>query len=89
MDTLERTPTDRQLLLLSMHAEGMTFVEIGREVHLSPRTVKADLRALRDMLPARSASHALAVCIGRGLLCVDGRTGKPFVPDQLDAIIAA
>lgn len=80
---VELRPRPRQLFVLALHAQGYTFEQIGEQLHLSQWTVKYDLDRLRELLDARSLTHCFTICIARGMLCVDGRVGKPFVPRDL------
>lgn len=86
MDAVQlNPPTPRQLELLVLHAEGMTFDEIGSAVHLSPFTVKFHLDELRRRTQAKNLTQAAIVCVAAGYLCVDGRARRPFVPTSLEA----
>lgn len=81
-------PSRRQLDILSLHAQGMTFREISETIYLSERTIRWHLDSLRSRLGARSLSNAVVICVARGYMCIDGRTGKPFVPDEFELIAA-
>jgi DNA-binding CsgD family transcriptional regulator len=84
----EAVPTRRQLDCLVMHAEGMTFEEIGRRIHIAPRTVESDLTKLRGVLKATSLSNALVRAVGKGYICVDGRACEAFIPDEFAPVAA-
>lgn len=71
MDTVQQ-PTPRQLEMLSLCARGFSREEIGRELYLSPWTVKVTLDEARGRLGARNVTHAVSLCIVRGYLLVDG-----------------
>lgn len=64
-------PTALQLQMICMCAAGKTREEIGRELILSPHTVKTYLDRLREMIGARNITHAVVICISRGYLHVD------------------
>lgn len=66
-------PTPRQLDVLALAALGYTREEIGRELFISPWTVKVDLDQLRARISARNVAHALSICLMLGLLQVDAR----------------
>lgn len=59
----------------------MTRQEIAREMHVSPWTVKEWFDNMRNLLCARNLPQAIALCIARGYLCVDGRTEKVYIPE--------
>lgn len=65
----EYQPSSRQLTILVMCARGHSRDEIGRELYIAPRTVKQDLDDLREGLEARNVTHALSICVVRGLVC--------------------
>jgi DNA-binding NarL/FixJ family response regulator len=79
---VEAPPTERQLQVLTLHARGMTFEQIGGAIGFSGRTVKEDLDRLRRALSARNLSQAIVVCLARGYICIDGRDCRLFVPEQ-------
>lgn len=80
-------PTDRQLHILSLCARGYSREDIGRELFISPWTVKVDLDRLRTKVGACNVTHALAICIGAGLLIVVGNLVS--VPsDELELVAA-
>lgn len=81
-------PTQRQLEILALHAEGLTRQEIGARLFLSPWTVRNQIVAVRERLGAENTLQALAICIARGYLCVDGRTERVYIPQPIDMIVA-
>jgi DNA-binding CsgD family transcriptional regulator len=76
-------PTQAQLRILVRAAAGMTRQEIADDLHYSPWTIKRRLAEAHELLGARNTPQALAICIARGYLCVDGRAEVLFIPDPL------
>jgi two-component system nitrate/nitrite response regulator NarL len=60
------SPREREILLLT--AEGRSAPEIGRELHLSPATVKWHLQSLYEKLGVSDRAAAVAVALRKGLL---------------------
>jgi len=60
--------TERERQVLSMIAEGRSTPEIGRELYLSPATVKTHLATLYDKLGVSERAAAVAEAMRRGLL---------------------
>jgi two-component system nitrate/nitrite response regulator NarL len=60
------TAREHQVLLLI--AEGLTAPQIGREIHLSPATVKTHLHTLYEKLGVSDRAAAVAEGMRRGLL---------------------
>jgi DNA-binding CsgD family transcriptional regulator len=77
--------TPRQLEVLSLYAVGKTHVEIGSELFISQNTVMTHLRDAREALGAENSTHAVTLCVARGLLCIDRRTESAYVPRPIDA----
>lgn len=69
VDVIE--PTPRQLTIIALCARGKSREEIGRALYISPWTVKVDLDRLREYIGARNVTHAVSICIVRGLLVVE------------------
>lgn len=65
-------PTLRQLRALSLCAQGWSYEDVGSELILSPHTVRMEIFRARESVKAKTTTHAVAICIGRGLLEVDG-----------------
>lgn len=61
----------------------MSRQEIGAHLFISPWTVKVQLDHLRQRIQARNTPQAIAICIARGYLCVDGRNDRVFIPEPL------
>ncbi len=73
MTSLERLdvpddPTDRQLEVLELVAEGKTNPEIAEELVVSCNTVKKHLAALCDRLQAKNRTHLVYEAIRQGHL---------------------
>lgn len=60
--------TAREAQVLRMIAEGLSAPEIGRQVHLSPTTVKSHLHTLYEKLGVSDRAAAVAEAMRRGLL---------------------
>lgn len=64
--------TERQLSVLALWSSGSTHDEIGVALHMPTPTVRKDIYALRETVGARSVTHAVAICVARGILFIDG-----------------
>ena len=60
--------SERERRVLELVAAGRTNEEIGREVHLSPATVKTHLRHVFDKLGAADRASAVAEGMRRGII---------------------
>jgi len=60
--------SDRELEILRMVAAGATNKEVGRQMYLSPDTVKSHLESAYRKLGVNDRAHAVAVAMRRGLL---------------------
>lgn len=60
--------TERERAILELVAAGRTNEEIGRQVHLSPATVKTHLRHVFDKLGAADRASAVAEGMRRGII---------------------
>lgn len=65
---ITRPLSERHLEVLRLAAHGYTAQQIGSKLFISFRTVRAHLREIRDRLGAQNTTHAVAICIARGLL---------------------
>lgn len=82
------TPSRRQLEVLALCAQGKTREQIAGILHISPWTVKDRIDGIRGRLGALTTPHAVALCIARGYLCIDGRDETVFIPEPFaDAVI--
>jgi two-component system, NarL family, nitrate/nitrite response regulator NarL len=60
--------TPRETEVLQLIAEGLSAPEIGRQIHLSPATVKTHLHTLYEKLGVSERAAAVAEAMRRGLL---------------------
>jgi two-component system nitrate/nitrite response regulator NarL len=60
--------TSREREILRLVADGLSAPDIGREIHLSPTTVKGHLHTLYDKLGVSDRAAAVAEAMRRGLL---------------------
>jgi DNA-binding CsgD family transcriptional regulator len=74
--------TPRQLEILALHASGMTYVEIGSELFISPRTVEITMAQAKARLNAINLTHAVVLAVSRGFLCLDSSSEEIFVPEE-------
>lgn len=65
-DEPQLTPREREVLHLI--AEGLSAPDIGRQIHLSPTTVKSHLHKLYEKLGVSDRAAAVAEAMRRGLL---------------------
>ena len=68
--------TPHQVRLLQLLADGHTQTAIARQLDKSPHTVKGQMQTLFEALGVHSATHAVALAYRRGILAVDGGTGR-------------
>jgi DNA-binding CsgD family transcriptional regulator len=62
------TLPNRHLECLRLVADGLSYAEVGRELHLSEATVKSYLNHARKRLRAKNTPHAVAIGYRTGLL---------------------
>ena len=62
------SPTPRELEVLAQVANGLSNVDIGRELHISEATVKTHLVHIFDKLGVSDRTAAVTRAIGKGLL---------------------
>lgn len=60
--------TRREMEILQYLAEGMTSVEIGKQLQISNHTVDWYMNGLQDKLKAKNRQHAVAVAFRHGLI---------------------
>ncbi|MGZ4276004.1 MAG: response regulator [Solirubrobacteraceae bacterium] len=60
--------TQRESEVLALIAEGLTAPAIGRQLHLSPATIKTHLRTLYEKLGVSDRAAAVAEAMRRGML---------------------
>jgi DNA-binding NarL/FixJ family response regulator len=61
-------PTERQLEILQLIADGFSNGEIARRLFITEETCKSHVRAMLGRLQARSRAEAVAIGFRRGLL---------------------
>jgi len=66
-------PSQRELELLELMADGLTDAEIAEKLSISAKTMRSRLHALRMKMQARTRTHVVAIAFRRGLLTVDRR----------------
>jgi DNA-binding NarL/FixJ family response regulator len=64
--------TPRELEVLLLLREGLTFIEIGRRLSITERTARAHVGAIKEKLGATNTAQAVAKGFERGLLRVTG-----------------
>lgn len=70
-------PSQRELELLSLMADGLTDAEIAEQLSISAKTMRSRLHSLRMKMQARTRTHAVAIAFRRGLLEVERRGRGP------------
>src|SRR5437899_4068387 len=70
-------PSQREMELLTLMADGLTDVEIAEKLSISAKTMRSRLHALRMKMQARTRTHAVAIAFRRGLLEVERRVREP------------
>jgi DNA-binding NarL/FixJ family response regulator len=60
--------SEREKLVLSRIADGMSNAEIGRELALAPDTVRTYIRRAMEKLGAKTRTHAVALALRRSLI---------------------
>lgn len=58
--------TKRECEVLGLIAQGMTNEEIGKQLFLSPETIKSHVRHILSKLSAKSRAHAVALGLRSG-----------------------
>lgn len=61
-------PSDRELEVLELCAQGLTFDEAAAALWVSRDTVKSHVQNLREKLGARNLAHAVHLAWQQGLL---------------------
>lgn len=77
-------PAQRHLRVLRLYAQGYTRQQIAGELFLSPMTVRAYLSQVCEILDARNSVHAVTICLYRGYLAIDGRSGDVYITVPLE-----
>jgi len=68
--TIKLKLTDRQQSVLQLAAEGFTDYQIGRQLHIAPRTVRHHLEKARAKIGAINTTHAVAIAVGCKVLTI-------------------
>ena len=63
--------SERHLEVLRLMADGLTDIQIGRELHIAVGTVANHTIAIYARLGARNRAHAVALAFRRRLLAVE------------------
>lgn len=64
----QRLVTARRLEVLKLAASGFTNAEIAKKLWISEESVKSHFRLAYEQLGARDRTHAVAICLVRGLI---------------------
>lgn len=88
MTTVDK-PSPRQLEMLALVANGLTREEIGKQMFISPLTVRNKLLEARSRMEASNITHTIVLCVARGYLGVDGRDEAVYVPTPFVDVVAA
>lgn len=67
-DHVYDTLTERELEVVAHMAEGLENVRVAAEMHLSAETIKSHVRHILGKLEARNRTHAVAICLRKGLI---------------------
>lgn len=59
---------DRQLDIIAMAADGMTFREIGEELGLATETIAGIAKQAYVLIGAKGIAHAIGICYNTGIL---------------------
>jgi DNA-binding NarL/FixJ family response regulator len=81
--TAPGSPTETQLRLLGLVAQGLSDREIGAQLHLSPHTVKHHIDQLRHELRVRNRTELAAWSGRNGFYVRAADTRAPLVPVHL------
>lgn len=60
--------TTRRLEVLRLAANGHTNAEIAKQLWIAEDSVKSHMRLAYEQLGARDRTHAIAICLVRGLI---------------------
>lgn len=81
--------TEREVLVLTLVADGLSIREVASRIHLSRWTVRDELAGIRRKFGARDLAHAVAIAYRTGVLGrqpshVDYLPGQLPDPDPFD-----
>jgi DNA-binding NarL/FixJ family response regulator len=61
-------PSERELAILQLLANGLKTVQVAKEFSLVPYTIKREVIRANNKLHAKNRTHAVAIAIRRGLI---------------------
>lgn len=67
IDELSNKLNDRQLEVLSLVAQGLTYREIGRKLFLSERTIKYHMEKIKESLNLKTQEQVIALAWQKGM----------------------
>ncbi|MDX2758132.1 response regulator transcription factor [Streptomyces europaeiscabiei] len=86
----------RELEILLLAAHGMSDADMSRQLSISPRTVAAHMRSIREKLCAKNRTHLVVTALRAGVLALrtdwldrvdrSDRPDRPGRPDRLDRL---
>jgi len=65
---VHRRPSDREIAVLQLVADGLSNREIGQRLSISDGTVQSHIKNLLDKLEAKNRAHAAAIAIRQKLI---------------------
>ncbi|WP_327749351.1 helix-turn-helix transcriptional regulator [Streptomyces europaeiscabiei] len=83
----------RELEILLLAAHGMSDADMSQRLSISPRTVAAHMRSIREKLCAKNRTHLVVTALRAGILALRtdwldraDRSDRPGWPDRLDRL---
>ncbi|WP_215452175.1 response regulator transcription factor [Streptomyces sp. ATCC 21386] len=75
----------REMEILLLAAHGMSDADMSRQLSISPRTVAAHMRSIREKLCAKNRTHLVVTALRAGILALrTDRTDRAARTDGLD-----
>jgi len=68
----ERSLTPQQERVLELSVRGLTYAEVGEQLHISESTVRFHIQSLKERLRVRTKAELIAVAIRSALITPDG-----------------
>jgi DNA-binding NarL/FixJ family response regulator len=68
----ERSLTPQQERVLELSVQGLTYAEVGEQLHISESTVRFHIHNLKERLQVRTKAELIAVAIRSALITPDG-----------------